>query len=897
MAQICGKCSHVNPADASYCYFDGAILGDPRANGGPINAGSRPFPSQFVFPSGTTCRNFDQLAMACQQNWPSAVDLLRQGYLATFLGGLGRADLALAAQESARFPDHERGLDQLLAKLPSQVLEAPKLQVEPTSVNLGVLNVGTDRTFELHLANQGMRLLYGSVVSDCKWLTLGEAPGNAQKLFQFGNDAVVHVHVRGQFLRAGNKPLEGRLIVESNGGTATVVIRVDVPMKAFTAGVLAGALTPRQIAEKAKAAPKDAAILFENGAVARWFTANGWTYPVQGPSASGIGAVQQFFEALGLASAPKVEITEKALQLRGDVGYTLQATLEVKTPEKRPVYAHATCDQPWLDVSRTILSGRIANVVVLVPHVPNRAGETLQARVTVTANGNQKFVVPVSLAVTGNPSPYYPEFAPEPAVQAIPALPTFPALTASEPMVFAVPISTPGSGSEPVVTAMPIDQGSPFAVAQPNDLAFGTPGAGAWSDSAPMLPMEVGARRVRRQQGGGAFVHGTPLLVLLLALVGVIVKDLFAPAAGDSNIDLDPVPRVTVQFDTTMRWGLVAQDPKNPGNFKKLTYDSHGITNSLVVSIDGKPRRFGVDNGRWQPKSENVGKTGKKSVWQFDDGIYVTQIVDIVSGEPVEIGPDRYQLRLDTCLVRYEIENKDNRPRRVGLRMLLDTLIGGNDGAPFTVPGIDGLVGKESFRDFQSPKTAVPDFIQVLENQDLKNPGVIAQLNLRLGGKLEEPTRVSLTHWPNDHYFRPWEVPLRPLEKDSAIAIYWNERQIGAGDVRPMGFSYGLGNVSGLGGQLGVTVGGVFGPGGELTVVALTPHSGQTLTLKLPPGFTLVEGQEKQEVRAGVAGRLNPVTWRVRSSNPGNFTIEVHSSTPGVAAQKKRVTIRTSSLF
>src|SRR5437660_7561479 len=157
MSQVCSKCSHANPPEAVYCYFDGVILGGHSANGGPIRAGSQPFPSQFVFPSGKTCRNFDQLAVACQQDWTGAVDLLKQGFLASFLGGMGRADLALAAREAARFPDQDRGLDQLLAKLPSHVLEAPKLKVEPSEMNLGVIKVGTDRKLELHLANQGMR--------------------------------------------------------------------------------------------------------------------------------------------------------------------------------------------------------------------------------------------------------------------------------------------------------------------------------------------------------------------------------------------------------------------------------------------------------------------------------------------------------------------------------------------------------------------------------------------------------------------------------------------------------------------------------------------------------------------------------------------------------------------
>src|SRR5688572_19545426 len=119
MAQTCAKCSRANPDEASYCYYDGSILGGHATNGSPLPTGAQTFPHQFVFPSGKACSNFDQLALAFQENWKEATDLLQQGFVEAFLGGLGRADLALAAREAARFPDRDRGMDQLLAKLPS----------------------------------------------------------------------------------------------------------------------------------------------------------------------------------------------------------------------------------------------------------------------------------------------------------------------------------------------------------------------------------------------------------------------------------------------------------------------------------------------------------------------------------------------------------------------------------------------------------------------------------------------------------------------------------------------------------------------------------------------------------------------------------------------------------
>src|SRR5688572_5939163 len=121
MAQRCKQCSRANPPEAVYCHHDGFVLGGPGRAGGPVAVGAQPFVSPFVFPTGRSCRSFDELAIACQEEWGTACGLLKDGYLESFLGGLGRIDLAMAAKEASRFPDPSRGLDQLLAALPAGV--------------------------------------------------------------------------------------------------------------------------------------------------------------------------------------------------------------------------------------------------------------------------------------------------------------------------------------------------------------------------------------------------------------------------------------------------------------------------------------------------------------------------------------------------------------------------------------------------------------------------------------------------------------------------------------------------------------------------------------------------------------------------------------------------------
>jgi hypothetical protein len=369
-----------------------------------------------VFPNGQICRSFDQFAMGCQQNWGTALHLLKQGFFSSFFGDLGRLDLTDAARQAAAFPDIERGLDLLLQKIPSRVLEVPRLQVEPSKINLGRLTVGLDRAVEFRLVNRGMRLLYGSIASNVKWLTFGETPGQPEKVFQFCEESIVSVHVRGQHLRASFQPLEAQLVIDSNGGMTTVEVRANVPVTPFRDGMFQGALTPRQIAEKAKSDPKEAAQYIEDGRIAAWFQANGWTYPVQGPAMPGLGAVQQFFEALGATKGPPIHVTPAALQFSGVPDTRFDVHLVLSTPERKVVYGWGSSDRYWVTVGKTKLAGSTATIPLTI-NVPDCQG-THEAKVTVTGNGQQRFTVPVIVAVVGGSDILVGELIDEPPLTA-----------------------------------------------------------------------------------------------------------------------------------------------------------------------------------------------------------------------------------------------------------------------------------------------------------------------------------------------------------------------------------------------------------------------------------------------------------------------------------------------
>lgn len=370
-----------------------------------MQAGSRPFPQPFYFGDGQACSCFNELVLACENRWDESRAILADGIWSTFFGGMGRIDLAAAANQAARDPDLDRALSQLLEKIPADpdFLQPPKLALDKPEENLGKLIPGKDCSFDLVITNQGRLLLHGVVWSDCDWLAFGDRTGPSEKIFQTRHTYSVQVLVLGSKLRAGLKPLRGKIVIETNGGSLTLPVRAEVPIRPFPSGahasdVLAGAKSPHDIAIKAKEHPNEAAILFELGAVKAWYQSNGWTYPIDGFNGSGRGAIQQYFEALGLTKPPQLKIDVTSLSLKGKVGECLSACVAIHTEEPKPVYAHAWSNAEWVRIGSIQYQRKKADIPIEII-VPPNAGETVQAQVTIEGNGKQRFVVPVSLIV------------------------------------------------------------------------------------------------------------------------------------------------------------------------------------------------------------------------------------------------------------------------------------------------------------------------------------------------------------------------------------------------------------------------------------------------------------------------------------------------------------------
>jgi len=396
---LCPRCQHPNPQEARYCYFDGAELrsGENRSAAQKLTR----LPHEFVFPSGRRCQSYDDLARGCQEEWDVARGLLRQGVFRQFMASGGRMDLAQAAQEAKEQADSDLGLEAFLGQLRVSIEQGPRLDLSPRRIILGTLHVGDSKQVRLTVINQGKGLLRGTlaVAEGISWLRLGTDKGNGECAIKTAHEQQVVLRIDTRALAAPQK-YSAKLTVITNGGIVEVPVRLDLAVHPFPRAPFQSVGTPREMAEKMRVQPKPAVSLLESGEVARWFAVNGWTYPVLGPPAKGIAAVQQFFEGMGLSKPPTVQLAEQELRLTCPYGDPAHGELRLRTDAKKWVYAWAESDVPWLRIAEQNVSGPQQAVIAfdvacenLEPNLPH------EAKVAIVTNAGQKLSATVLVEV------------------------------------------------------------------------------------------------------------------------------------------------------------------------------------------------------------------------------------------------------------------------------------------------------------------------------------------------------------------------------------------------------------------------------------------------------------------------------------------------------------------
>jgi hypothetical protein len=390
--QRCPRCQRANPGDAAFCHNDGFPL-DTLHLAGPDR-----FPREWRFASGRACRNLDELAAACLGEWAEARNALVRRDFVKFFQDNNRPDLARLVPPAE--PDAEVALQTFLEKLPASVKPAPSLDVAPRRLLVPNVRRGEDRLVVLRIINRGTGLLHGDIVvpESARWLRINTTHVRART----EQPVEVAIDTR-SFPTTGSyfAPLQ----VRTNGGTVEVPIQVDFSVQGFPFHGF-HVTDPQDLAKVMLARPKQAARWLADGSVRKLFDQYGWEYPLRGPLAPSLGAVQQYFEALKLSHVPRVSLDAAGFDITCEFPEVVTRAITLSTTSKKWVYAFVESGALWLKPRETaVAGGRQVDVVFDVDSEIMEPGRVHEGVLQLTVNGGGEHTIWVRVDVR---RPYEP---------------------------------------------------------------------------------------------------------------------------------------------------------------------------------------------------------------------------------------------------------------------------------------------------------------------------------------------------------------------------------------------------------------------------------------------------------------------------------------------------------
>ncbi len=223
-----------------------------------------------------------------------------------------------------------------------------------------------------------------------------------------------------------------------------------------------------------------------------------------------------------------------------------------------------------------------------------------------------------------------------------------------------------------------------------------------------------------------------------------------------------------------------------------LFFDEHPDTSFTTFRIDGKDYIFGenygfmgLDSG-FTVRPTTQGLTNQ-SVWHVN-GMEVTQTITLVD--------DINHPNIGNVKIAYEVTNTTNQTASIGSRILLDTMLGAEDASPIALSGSSQYVRTE--KDLQG--ASVPPYWRAVD--DPITPKVMTYGFLG-GWENRLPDRMIIAHWEGIST-TTWDYQVQDIDlthdrnpygsRDSAVALFWNPRSVGAGQTIQFETYYGLGS-------------------------------------------------------------------------------------------------------
>jgi hypothetical protein len=318
-----------------------------------------------------------------------------------------------------------------------------------------------------------------------------------------------------------------------------------------------------------------------------------------------------------------------------------------------------------------------------------------------------------------------------------------------------------------------------------------------------------------------------------------------------------------------------------------------------TLRIDGQDLVYGSTGTQLSPPTDTTPTTNQSS-WQVTPTVKATQTLSIVTG-PSTGNPD-------TALISYDITNTDTASHQIGMRDMIDTMLNGNDGAPFFIPGAGGVTTEMEFNG-----ASVPQYWQAFYS--LTSSSQYSSQGTLVGGGATPPDRFVVASWPQiDRTLFDYTVtPGEAVTGDSAVGVYWMPRTLTPGATLHLATLYGLSGFTQdltpplallvtAPASLSATNSGTYTPN-PFTVSAFTQNVGvatataTTLSLGLPSGLTLAPGQSPTFSIGDLGpGATAQTSWQVLASPQTSASVLNYSVTAAATNAPSKVLSRAIAI-
>lgn len=358
------------------------------------------------------------------------------------------------------------------------------------------------------------------------------------------------------------------------------------------------------------------------------------------------------------------------------------------------------------------------------------------------------------------------------------------------------------------------------------------------------------------------------LILTLFMLVNMFIVPMQAYAMEYHSVSND---FVKMDVNSKTGWYTFGTREGNPeyitDNNKKLLYGNGDgrFTTYTTMKINDKLFEYGMSNHGSELVAEPTVKNNKSiTVWQAD-GIEIKQIIEMVG-----LGNQEFE---GTFKIRYEATNTKDYAQKLGSRIMMDTMLGNNDGAPIRT--FDEAISKTKIYSDDD----VPAFWQAFDS--LSNPTIMAQGTI-WSLDTNKPDHFVVDDWEylSDNM---WDVKGSRRIDDSAVAIFWDQESIEAHETKYFETYYGVANVKSSDGdtdekvsvavasedKINITENGYSPNPFEVRAYISNNQTGQRVSgskikIKLPEGLKLIDGQVPViNLEPLVFGKIHTTLWQI----------------------------------